>query len=468
MEFVTFEELKLDEFFGNYLTDPNNRPIFQAVSQAARDLEMGKSVNFDFNLFDVNSSTVKRQRPPSMVSMARLFSVEQKSPAPKLNTSIEKTGEKIPTFYGRSENTKESAAVEELSKQKTIPIEKISFMLQTFCRLPKCFASIIAKKHCLSSGEKFKAFWKDCILGQDPNTRFFKFVAGKDKNFIVPSDFVQFVRSVVENHSSLEFLKEETLFQEKFIDFIVTRCFYLMDTDLRGTIGISQMRKIDLAATFFKAERMQDVNDSQHIFNYQHFYVSFCKFWDLDVDQDGKINRDDLLKFNDSAISPIIIDRYFSAKFFPRRGKDIDFTAFVYFLMSSEDKTNLTSINLWYRLCDLDDDGVLSIKEIEEIYQNQFDRMTITGYETIPFNDMFRQFIDMINPEGPFIITVHDLVKSKLADVFFNSLFDLQKLLYREYQYPSVNPELEELTKKFTPWEIYVLIEYDQLANDGS
>ena len=215
---------------------------------------------------------------------------------------------------------------------------------------------------------------------------------------------------------------------------------------------------------------MSDVNDSHHIFNYQHFYVAFCKFWDLDGDSDGLISKDDLMKFNDSAISPIIIERFFQSSFFPRssnRKQTLDFTAFAYFLMSSEDKTNLTSINFWYKLCDLDDDGVLSMKEVEELYDMQFERMRITGNETIPFEDIIRQLMDMIHPADASMVTISDLVKSKLADVFYNTLFDLQKFLVREYQF-TVNPDLDDVTKHLSPWELYVLIEYDQLVSEGS
>ena len=294
-------------------------------------------------------------------------------------------------------------------------------------------------------------------------------IVGRGRDYVKPNDLTPFVRRIVETHVSLQFLKEEALFQEKFVDFIVTRCFFIMDTDLRGTASLHQFRKMDLAGVFYNAEKMSDVNDSHHIFNYQHFYVAFCKFWDLDGDSDGFITKDDLMKFNDSAILPIIIERFFQSSFYPRlsnKKQTMDFTSFAYFLMSSEDKTNLTSINFWYRLCDLDDDGVLSLKEIEELYDMQFERMRITGNETIPFEDIIRQLMDMVHAQDTAYVTVSDLLTSKLADVFYNTIFDLQKFLIREYQFQP-NSNFDDMTKHLSPWELYVLIEYDQLVNEG-
>lgn len=466
--------IKLDDVFSKWLTDPFMRPVFNAIQEAADNLEQGKPANFDFDVFDatVRNANPQRYKPPtsSVQSSVRIQIDDVVVKKESILETIPHDTAKIPTFYGTQtyDNQKELADVD-AAVAKGVKEENLGNLLSTYCRLPRCFAPVLLKTRDFS-GDGLKTFWRQYLYGRDSNERFFKIIVANDRDFIFPSDLTPFVRAIVETHSSLLFLKDEALFQEKFIDFIVTRCFYHMDSELRGTAGLQQFRKMDLAAIFYNAERMPDVNDSHHIFNYQHFYVAFCKFWDLDADSDGFITKDDLLKFNDSGISPIIIERFFKSSFYPRssnRKQTLDFTSFTYFLMSSEDKTNATSINFWYKLCDLDEDGIMSLKEIEELYLDQFERMRITGNETIPFEDILRQLMDMIDPEDPAVVTIADLTRSKMADVFFNSLFDLQKFLIREYQFPLVNPNFDEVTKHLTPWEIYVLIEYDQLVNDA-
>lgn len=486
--FATFHELKIDEFFTEYLTGRGGLAVLSAVHNAAQALSSGKKVDFDFSVFDIQNSPANVRRPPTS-SIPHVINVPQKGlsensivpPTPQLEPIISSTPDStkhlIPPFYVPKENKKETADIDSIKDGDKITEEKLSSLLQSYCKLPKCFAHVLLKgpqksQYDISTGKKLKQFWNKNMIGKDPNERFFRIVAG-DADCVVPAKLTPFVRRIVETHTSLEFLKGEDQFQEKFIDFIVMRCFYIMDSEMRGTVGLRQFRKMDLASSFYKAERMSDVNDSQHIFNYQHFYVAFCKFWDLDGDSDGLISKDDLLKFNENAISPIIVERFFNANFFPvtvskNENDQLDFNAFVYFLMSSEDKTNLSSITFWYKLCDLDDDGLLSLQEIEMLYKVQYERMRITGNETIPFEDIFRQLIDMVNPNHAPFITVNDLVKSKMAEVFYNTLFDLQKFLVREYQFPMLNPEMDELSKKLTPWEIYVLVEYDQLVNGNN
>jgi hypothetical protein len=135
--------------------------------------------------------------------------------------------------------------------------------------------------------------------------------------------------------------------------------------------------------------------------------------------------------------------------------------------MCTEDKTNLTSITFWFRLCDLDDDGVLSIDDMGQLYEQLNERLTVTGNETIPFVDGFRQLIDAVRPLNQAALTLADIVASRQADLFFNTLVDLQKFLRHEYQVPDFDQPVDDLAKKLTPWEYFAMSEYEALANDG-
>jgi serine/threonine-protein phosphatase 2A regulatory subunit B'' len=286
---------------------------------------------------------------------------------------------------------------------------------------------------------------------------------------IEPQDLVPYVRSIAGQHHSLHFLQDEPVFFARYVEFTATRLFFILDPELRGTAGIRQFRRVDLAGKVFALAHMADVNEPTSLFNYQHFYVTFCKFWDLDHDGDGFFGKDDLLKYNDGTLSPIICDRFMDFRLAPRSFSGaslIDFRSFAYLLISSEDKTSPTAINFWFRLCDLDDDGVLSLHEIGELYAVQFERQGITGNERIPFTDVTKQLIDAVNPADPAAVTLADLVASKQTPLFFNTLVDLQKFLIQEYQSPQFDQEIEELQRKLTPWEFYVLAEYESLINE--
>ncbi len=47
-------------------------------------------------------------------------------------------------------------------------------------------------------------------------------------------------------------------------------------------------------------------------FSYEHFYVIYCKFWELDTDHDFLLDSSDLAKYSQCALSLQIIDRIFA------------------------------------------------------------------------------------------------------------------------------------------------------------
>jgi serine/threonine-protein phosphatase 2A regulatory subunit B'' len=64
---------------------------------------------------------------------------------------------------------------------------------------------------------------------------------------------------------------------------------------------------------------------------------------------------------------------------------------FVWFLISEEDKRNETSIEYWFRILDLDGDGVLSMYELEYFYNEQIEQMRERQIEYMPFTDLLCQ-----------------------------------------------------------------------------
>ncbi len=55
-------------------------------------------------------------------------------------------------------------------------------------------------------------------------------------------------------------------------------------------------------------------------FSYEHFYVIYCKFWELDTDHDFQISREDLAHYSQCALSFQVSERCFTCnEIFHRR-----------------------------------------------------------------------------------------------------------------------------------------------------
>jgi hypothetical protein len=47
-------------------------------------------------------------------------------------------------------------------------------------------------------------------------------------------------------------------------------------------------------------------------FSYEHFYVIYCRFWELDEDHDGLIDAHDLIQYDDYALTNRVVERIMS------------------------------------------------------------------------------------------------------------------------------------------------------------
>ncbi|TTH99998.1 Serine/threonine-protein phosphatase 2A regulatory subunit B'' subunit alpha [Bagarius yarrelli] len=198
-----------------------------------------------------------------------------------------------------------------------------------------------------------------------------------------------------------------------------------------GCTYLEQEDFIPLLQTLALLEEEDDINQITDYFSYEHFYVIYCKFWELDTDHDLFIDPKDLSRYNDH----------------------------------EEDKKNPTSIEYWFRCMDLDGDGVLSMYELEYFYEEQCERMEGMGIEPLPFQDLLCQMLDLVKPESQGKITLRDLKRCRMAHIFFDTFFNLDKYLDHEQRDPfSVQKDVDSEGPEPSDWDKYASEEYEILV----
>ncbi|CAM9632661.1 unnamed protein product [Phaeothamnion confervicola] len=156
-------------------------------------------------------------------------------------------------------------------------------------------------------------YWREEIEPYDHIDRFFRLVKQPGNDAILPGDFEPLVRELLLYHPGLEFLEGHPDFHPKYTTTVTTRFFYNVDTRRNGRISARELRRSNLVEAFNLVDEEEDINKVTDYFSYEHFYVLFCRFYELDSDRDGLLSREDLLKYGEHGLSEAVVDRIFEA-----------------------------------------------------------------------------------------------------------------------------------------------------------
>ncbi|XP_026917593.1 serine/threonine-protein phosphatase 2A regulatory subunit B'' subunit alpha isoform X2 [Acinonyx jubatus] len=294
------------------------------------------------------------------------------------------------------------------------------------------------------SAQSFVAMWRKLLNNHhDDASKFICLLAKPSCNSLEQEDFIPLLQDVVDTHPGLTFLKDAPEFHSRYITTVIQRIFYTVNRSWSGKITSTEIRKSNFLQTLALLEEEEDINQITDYFSYEHFYVIYCKFWELDSDHDLYISQADLSRYNDQASSNRIIERIFSGA--------------------------VTSIEYWFRCMDMDGDGVLSMYELEYFYEEQCERMEAMGIEPLPFHDLLCQMLDLVKPASDGKITLRDLKRCRMAHIFYDTFFNLEKYLDHEQRDPfAVQKDVENEGPEPSDWDRFAAEEYETLVAEES
>jgi len=216
----------------------------------------------------------------------------------------------------------------------------------------------------------------------------------------VKEDFTLLLTSLVEHHPGLSFLKEAADFQSKYIETVLLRIFYDCDPRDSGRITWERFANSELPGAIQQLAETDEINHVLAYFSYEHFYVLYCRFWELDSDKDLLINAADFERyFPEQTANDLLVQRVFQGvgrKLNCKQKDRMGYDDFVYFCISEEDKTSPRALRYWFKLLDLDGDGVLSGYELATFYDITKKRWEQLTGEAIAFPDVMCQIADML------------------------------------------------------------------------
>jgi serine/threonine-protein phosphatase 2A regulatory subunit B'' len=90
---------------------------------------------------------------------------------------------------------------------------------------------------------------------------------------------------------------------------VIARIFFKVNLSRTGKLSLRELHASNLIVEFMHVDEETDINRVVEYFSYEHFYVLYCRFFELDGDKDSKLSRDDLLRYGEHSLSEAIVDR---------------------------------------------------------------------------------------------------------------------------------------------------------------
>ncbi|KAL6518233.1 hypothetical protein OROMI_033934 [Orobanche minor] len=325
-----------------------------------------------------------------------------------------------------------------------LQMHEFKLVTKEICKLPSFFSSAL-----------FRKIDVDCTG-----------TVTRDAFHLSQDEFKPVLRELLATHPGLEFLQSTPEFQERYAETVIYRIFYYVNRSGNGRLTLRELKHSNLIAAMQHADEEEDINKVLRYFSYEHFYVIYCKFWELDTDHDFLIDKENLIRYGNHALTYRIVDRIFSQvprKFTCKIEGKMGYEDFVYFILSEEDKSSGPSLEYWFKCIDLDGNGIITRNEMQFFYEEQLHRMECMAQEPVLFEDILCQIVDMINPEDESYFVLRDLKGSNLSGSVFNILFNLNKFMAFETRDPFLIRQERE-NPNLTEWDRFAHREYIRLS----
>lgn len=462
----------IDQLFKEFLSDPSLTSEFERLRNFL------DSNSTDFNKFAQTFMTKSKKRtslPSASLPKSPIVIKTRNTPIRRsLDTTINLQTlqqQQIPLFYPIKHNP--TGIVRSLQPPDTkLTISHLSSILRGRLNLPSFFAlplmvtidpSILQTRKFEIPFGTFIQFAEKNIEGYSLQEKVFNIIDKEKKGYLIPNDFAPFIASLIQTHQSLKFLKHEVSLQSAFTKCIIARIFYTIDTELRNRITFPKFACSNFCECLNAVDVAADVSDVLDFFSYEHFYVLFTKFWAIDVDETGAPTIDQLTEYDDFRIAPHLVKRLVNLIPTNTHNGTISFTDFVYFVNAVEDKSSETALRLWFKVCDLDENGIISLAEIHDLYRGQKIKMAQSGMDPVKFKLILSQLVDIVDDTN---VTIHALRRSGKWATFFNIIADFKKFTEWEFRDPMFEMKAAQKYVGMKEWDIFCQNEYISLSNE--
>ncbi|KAG4131712.1 hypothetical protein ERO13_D09G230400v2 [Gossypium hirsutum] len=199
-----------------------------------------------------------------------------------------------------------------------LQIHEFKAVTKDICKLPSFFSTALFRKIDVNDSgivtrDQFVNYWiGDNLLTMDLATRVYTVLKKPHCRYLTQGDFEPILHKLLASHPGLEFLRSTPEFQERYAETVVYRIFYYINRSGTGHLTLRELKCGNLISAMQHVDEEEDINKVLRYFSYEHFYVIYCKFWELDTEHYFFIDKENLIRYGNHALTYRIVGRIFS------------------------------------------------------------------------------------------------------------------------------------------------------------
>lgn len=438
----------------NFISDNKFETPFINLKHFLEAKTNGDPDDFLKNFFDENITNIYNNKKQAN----RLSVTESQNSIKKQDTTSSKM-----SLYESKKSRASSVYSSITPPSQTIDLNQFEVIIREELMLPSFFTiplMVLINPDITRTGVfefKFPLFMEYSaryLDGYDVEEQFFNIFDKDQKGYIVITDLSPFISSLVQTHISLNFLENDVYHQSAFVKCILARIFYSLDMNMNEKITYDEFMASRIVECMYTADESSNISDETLFFSYEHFYVIFTRFWELDRNETGKLDAEMLSRYDNFRFSKTTVQKIMNTLPF-KTSDEINLFNFVYFILAVEDKTSLTSLNIWFSVFDTKKDNVLSEDELRDNYEAKELQMKKKNMDPLEFKDILPFLIDITHGER---ITKDKLIQTEDWDSFISLVIDFKE---NDGYYIDRDPD-----KRKNTWKNFCANEYTRLSKD--
>lgn len=262
---------------------------------------------------------------------------------------------------------------------------------------------------------------------------------------LTENDMQEYILEQIRLMPQLEKLDED--FFETYVVYAARKFFFFLDKHRLRRIKIKDLLLSAVTSEFneLQEEYIPPRYEKTNWFSVPYVTRVHGMYISLDTDQNGLLSQQEFQQYGAGTLSSMLVKRLFQTC--PTYNGEIDYKAYLDFVLAKENPQTPQSIRYFARLLDVDSDGRITRQTVARFWSAIGCHPLMAQTEPPETADITNEIFDMVRPADLLHITVNELVSSGYGHTVCSILTDVDGFWAYEARENQAGPEITEVAE---------------------